>query len=217
MPAQLTEEFVGTLLLQQDAEFSTEFDAANDLLAAAIDDTPEVELLRAGEDLIRSADPAERILGIRLIREVKQYEGQAIDDLAGLLRQERDEDVVAWIVSAFGFVRSDVVTTRLIELAAHPDPAIRYHTATALANRADEYLPEPSRTALLALCQDDDPEVRYSAVYELGAWWLASDDPAAEAVLDRAACDADPFVLRAARDALAKGHGYPGALASRRS
>lgn len=217
MSSQLTQQFVDTLLLQQDAEFQTEFDAANDLLAATIRDTPELELLRVGEGLMRSADPAERILGIRLIREVKQYEGQAIDDLAELLRDERDEDVVAWIVSAFGFVRSDVVTARLIELATHPDPAIRYHTATALANRADEYLPDPSRSVLLALCDDDDPEVRYSAVYELGAWWLVSDDPSAEAVLDRAACDADPFVLRAARDALAKGHGYPGALASRRS
>lgn len=209
MPPQLTQEFVDTLLLQQDEEFQAEFDGSHDLLAATIRDTPELELLRVGEDLTRSTDPAVRILGVRLIREVKQYEGRAIDDLAELLRDERDEDVVAWIVSAFGFVRSDVVTARLVELAAHRDPAIRYHVATALGNRADDDLPAASLAALVALCDDADPEVRYSAVFELGAWWLVSDDPSAEAVLDRASCDADPFVLRAARDALAKGHGYP--------
>jgi HEAT repeat protein len=205
MPFQLTQEFVDKLLLRQAEEFQAEFDSPNDLLATTILDTPELELLRVGERLMRDADPAARILGVRLIRELRQYEAQAANDLADSLGNERDEDVLAWIVSAFGFVSSDLVTMDLLGLAAHPDPSIRYHTATALANRARGDLPGPSLAALVTLCDDDDAEVRFSAVYELGAWWLVSNDPAIEAVLDRAARDGDPFVLRAARNALAKG------------
>lgn len=200
MPSELSQELIDSLLRQQAEEFVTNFDTANYLLATTVSSTPEHELLRAGRRLILSPDAAARILGTRLVRELKELRTQAAADLADLLRYEQDEDVICWIVSAFGSLPSESVTDELIALAAHPDPAIRYHAATALVNSGD--LSPASFDVLLALCTDDDAEVRFSAVFELGGWWQASHDVRAEAVLRRAIRDSDPFVFRAARDAL---------------
>lgn len=206
MPSALTQELIDSLLRQQIEEFVTDFEAGNYLLSSVITGTPEAELLRTGEELIRSPDPAARILGTRLVRELKEFRIQATAELVGLLRHEHDEDVICWIVSAFGFLPSESVTGELIPLAAHPDPAIRYHVAAALVNRSAGDLPPASFDTLLTLCTDEDPEVRFSAVFELGAWWQASHDVRAEAVLRRAIRDDSPFVFRAARDALSDGH-----------
>ena len=206
MPSALTQELIDSLLRQQAEEFVTDFEAGNYLLTSTIASTPERDLLRVGRQLILSPDSAARILGTRLLRGLKEFRTQAAADLADLLRYEQDDDVICWIVSAFGSLNSESVTDELIALAAHPDPAIRYHTAAALVNRTAGDLPAASFETLLALCTDDDAEVRFSAVYELGAWWQANHDVRAEAVLRRAIRDEDPFVFRAARDALSERH-----------
>ena len=206
MPSALTQELIDSLLRQQAEEFVTDFDTGNYLLSATIAGTPEPELLRTGRRLILSPDAASRILGTRLVRELKEFRTQAAADLADLLRYEQDEDVICWIVSAFGFLNSESVTDELIALAAHPDPAIRYHAASALVNRTGGDLSTAAFDTLLILCNDEDAEVRFSAVFELGTWWQASHDVRAEAVLRRAIRDIDPFVFRAARDALSEGH-----------
>jgi hypothetical protein len=206
MPSALSKELIDSLLRQQAEEFVTDFEAGNRLLSSTIASTPEAELLRVGRQLILSPDATARILGTRLVRGLKEFRTQAAADLADLLRYEQDEDVICWIVGAFGTLPSESVTDELIALAAHPDPAIRYHTAAALVNRSAGDLPMPAFETMLTLCSDDDAEVRFSAVYELGAWWQANHDVRAEAVLRRAIRDEDPFVFRAARDALSEGH-----------
>jgi HEAT repeats len=206
MPSVLTQELIDSLLRQQAEEFVTDFDTGNYLLSSTITGTPESELLRAGRRLIVSPDAAARILGTRLVRGLTALRTQAAADLGDLLRYEQDEDVICWIVGAFGTLNSESVTDELVALAAHPDPAIRYHTAAALVNRTAGDLPSAAFDTLLTLCTDDDAEVRFSAVFELGNWWQASHDVRAEAVLRRAIRDNDPFVFRAARDALSEDH-----------
>jgi len=206
MPPTISQDLIDSLLRQQAEEFLTDFDTGNYLLSTTVTSTPEYELLRTGERLIHSEDPAERILGVRLIRDLKDFGPHAASDLCDLLHREQDEDVVCWVVSAFGSLTSELVTNDLVALAAHRDPAIRYHAAAALANRAAGDLPSVSFDALLTLCGDEDSEVRYSAVFELGEWWQASHDVRAEAMLRRAIRDTDPFVFRAARDALSESH-----------
>jgi HEAT repeat protein len=124
--------------------------------------------------------------------------------MATLLHRERDDDVTYWIASAFGFLKSDSVTGELIRLAAHSNPGVRYHVATALANRSSGELPDDSLATLTALARDTDAEVRFSAVFELGNWWQAGHDPRIQAVLRNALGDGDPEVARAARDALSE-------------
>jgi vesicle coat complex subunit len=87
-------------------------------------------------------------------------------------------------------------------LAAHEDPGIRYHVATAISNLAAGDLPEESRATLTALARDPDAEVRFSAVFELGTWWQANHDEGIEAVLRTALRDSEPVVARTARTAL---------------
>lgn len=199
---QITAELIDELLREQDLEIRAEFGIVNHLLHSAIGGAPEDELLAAGEELIRSDAANQRILGVRLLRELRQHATKAASDMAGLLHREQDDDVIYWIASAFGFLDSEPVTNELISLAAHDDPGVRYHVATALANRSSGELPGESLTALTVLTGDPDAEVRFSAVFELGTWWQASQDPRIEAVLVAALRDRDPRVVRAARDAL---------------
>jgi HEAT repeat protein len=199
---QITAELIDELLREQDLEFRAEFGIVNHLLHSTTGDAPEDELLAAGEELICSGAANRRILGVRLLRELTQHARKAASDMAGLLRHERDDDVIYWIASAFGFLESEPVTNELISLATHEDPGVRYHVATALANRSSGELPDESLTALTALAVDPDAEVRYSAVFELGSWWQASRDPRIETALETALRDGDLHVVRAARDAL---------------
>jgi HEAT repeat protein len=199
---QITAELIDELLREQDLEFQAEFEIVNHLLHSTICDAPEDELLAAGEKLIRSDAAKQRTLGVRLLRELRQHAGKAASDMAGLLHREQDDGVIYWIASAFGFLDSEPVTNELTSLAKHEDPGVRYHVATALANRSSGELPDESLTALTALAGDPDAEVRFSAVFELGTWWQVSQDPRIEAVLGTALKDEDPHVLRAARDAL---------------
>jgi hypothetical protein len=75
--AQLNEELIDALLREQDLEFSTEFSHVSLQLASVINDMPEAGLLAAGEKLIESVAASRRILGIRLLRELKRLAEQA--------------------------------------------------------------------------------------------------------------------------------------------
>jgi HEAT repeats len=193
-------------LLQQDIEFRSGFATTNNLLASTIVEASEPELLAAGKREIRSEDPRRRILGIRLIRELKQYGEDAAAEMAGMLFSEQDPEVMYWIVGAFGFLKSDSVEDQIRGFAADPNPSVRYSVATALANRASAEIPEDSVDVLFALAHDQNAEVRFSAIFELGSWWKINHDPRIESALrDAIAADNDEFVVRAAQDAVREG------------
>ncbi len=199
----LAEHLIDELLLQQDKEFEKNFESQNELLDSTIASTPEPDLLLAGMELLHSSDPRRRILGIRLAKEIKHFETLVAGELNNLLRREHNEDVLCWVISAFGFIKSELCTEQLVKLARHDDPVIRFHVCAALANHGGLMLPQPSIDALVDLTSDADSEVRYSAVFELGVWWRVDRDPDIEAVLRRVAeSDGDPAVAAAARDAL---------------
>jgi HEAT repeat protein len=202
---KLTAQLVDGLLKQQDDEFRTDFSVTNSLLHSVIADSPEEELYAAGVRELDSDDPRRRILGIRLIRELKAYREQAKSALTQMTDSENDAAVIYWLVSAFGFIKSDDrVADWLRQHAADSDPTMRYAVATALANSAGSELPDASLNVLFALSHDENAEVRFSAVFELGSWWLVNRDPRIESELRRAALeDGDPEVASAAKYALA--------------
>lgn len=168
-------------------------------------------LVEAGLRELASDDPARRILGTRLVREAHDPTGAALGALTRAVQVETDTDVLVWVIKAFGFVRSDLVTELLLALVAHPDDQIRYDVATALANC--DVLSEASLDALTRLAVDPDPEVRFSAVFELGACLQTDSDPQISqiprirAVVGRAVHDPEPMVARAAVSALAEAPG----------
>src|ERR1700733_2517499 len=106
---KLTPQVINSMLLQQDVEFRSDIAPIGGLLYAAVTDTPEEDLLAAGLNQIRSEDPRRRILGIRLIRELRQHQEEAARELGHLLRREAERAVVGWLASAFGFLPSDGV------------------------------------------------------------------------------------------------------------
>jgi HEAT repeat protein len=200
---KLTQETVNSMLLQQDMEFQTNFNHTNTLLHSMIANAPEPELLAAGTQAINSEDPRRRILGIRLIRELKQYASESFAQLARMLGIEHDQEVIYWIVGAFGFLKSDLVANQLRGLASHPNPGVRYNVATALANCASDEMPEDSLEVLLSLASDENAEVRFSAIFELGSWRKVNRDPRIESALRHAInTDDDQLVVRAAQDAI---------------
>lgn len=199
---RLTPAMIESMLLRQDAEFRYDFSLTNTLLHSAITEAPEPELLAAGIRQIQSEDPRRRILGTRLLRELKDHGEEARTALTEMLSAEHDPEVMYWIVGAFGFIKSNEVTDQIRTLADHPDPGVRYNVATALANRADE-IPAESVDTLITLTEDENEQVRFSAVFELGSWWQVNHDPRIESALRRTiSADADPHVISAAQDAL---------------
>lgn len=199
----LGEPLIDQLLLQQDKEFEENFESPNESLDSTIASTPEPDLMLAGLEMLHSSDPRRRILGIRLAKEVKHFETLVAGELNNLLRREHNEDVICWIVDAFGVIKSELATEQLLKLASHSDPVIRFHVCAALANHGSFLLPQASIDALTSLTADADSEVRYSAVFRLGVWWRGDRDPDIEAVLRRVAeSDTAAEVVTAARDAL---------------
>lgn len=199
----LEEIVIDDLLRRQDVEFRTDFETPNTKLHTIISCTPEEDLLAAGEKLVRSNQASRIILGIRLIREVRQNTETATHILRELLARENDDEVIYWIVSAFGFLKSDSVIQFLKAAAVHPNAGIRYHVATAVSNRSAVNLPDDSFDTLLLLSRDENAEVRFSAIFELGSWWRANQDDRIKPVLQRAAAsDTDPAVASAARNAI---------------
>jgi HEAT repeat protein len=200
---KLTQETVDSILLQQDMEFRTEFAHTNTLLHSVIVAAPEPELFAVGMQAVGSEDPRRRILGVRLLREIKQYSEAITIELGRMLAHERDPDVIYWVVGAFGFLKSDSVADQLRALVSHPNTGVRYNVATALANCASSEIPADSMDALLALAGDPNAEVRFSAVFELGAWWKINHNPRIGSALRNAiSTDDDPLVIRAAQDAM---------------
>jgi HEAT repeat protein len=196
-------ELMNSLLPQQDAEFRANFSVTNPLLHSVVSESSEEELYAVGSQELSSEDPRRRILGIRLIRELKGYRAEVTAALTAMMGREGDAAVLYWLVSAFGFLKSDPVSGRLRQLAKDADPAIRHAVATALANSGSAELPSASLNVLIALSHDEDAEVRFSAIFELGSWWLINHDTRIESVLRHAALeDEDPEVVSAAKYAL---------------
>jgi len=93
----------------------------------------------------------------------------------------------------------------LVRALDHPDPNLRYTLAGAISTCAgdrfneDELavkMPDAALSALVTLAQDEDADVRYSALYELSSWWkeVGLVDPRAEATLRAGLTDEDDGV-----------------------
>lgn len=142
----------------------------------ALHQRPTPEVFDAATELIASTDPADRTVGVRILRELgaaddagrRPFSDMAVPLLQALLRQERDARVLQWAISALGFNTAREALAEVLRFAEHSDAGVRFAVAAALPSLVDPEQIEPAAaTALLALCKDDNPETRYYALYAL--------------------------------------------------
>jgi HEAT repeat protein len=142
----------------------------------ALNQRPTPEVFGAATELIAGTDPAERVFGIRILRELgeaddtgrRPFSDQAVPLLRELLRQERDARALAWIISALSYNAARESLPEVLRFAEHSDAGVRFAVAAALPSLMNPEQAEPAAAAaLLALCKDDNPETRYYALYAL--------------------------------------------------
>jgi HEAT repeat protein len=162
-------------------------------------------IVDAGLAMLRGDDPVARIFGIRLTREMHR-ETEVAQAFLEVLRRDADARVVSWCIGGLGFRGLPEAIEVLAAFVTHPDPHLRYRLAGAISACAVPRLNDAARDALLCLAEDDDADVRFSALYELSSWWqheAAHDhDPLVRQRLADGLSDADEGVRRTCAEAL---------------
>jgi hypothetical protein len=198
-------------------------------LAAETDSSPVphvVELHRRGTREIferaslacASRSPEERILGLRILRELggppPRFAADAVPLLLDMLERESDPAVLQWIVSAIGYQHmsghrgerletESTVLASVLKCAEHDDERVRFHVAAALPGLVNEDSPEPEAIkVLVALSADSDADTRYYALAALiDDFGLVGRKDVSRALEERLH-DEDDQIARAARRVL---------------
>jgi hypothetical protein len=162
--------------------------------------------------LTESRDVAERVLGVRILRELggspPRFAAEAIPALLSMLANEKSPDVVRWIISAIGYQRvpDARVLSAAVSHASHDDARVRFAVAAALPGLVDVGQPESiAIDALVRLSSDEDADVRYYALAALTDELHLASNGAVTRALERASQDSDEQIQRAARRVLNAG------------
>jgi HEAT repeat protein len=168
---------------------------------------PTRQVFERAAALVSEHDPVDRELGAHVLRELGSdsfepypFRGKAVAILTARLENEHHPRVICAIVSALGFQHARESLDAVVRLRDHEDASVRLEVATALNGLVDAASPDSqSLTALRALADDTEAEVRYSALTT-----LVDDIAAPRRVVRRAARrrrrDPDQQVRRVARD-----------------
>ncbi|MFF5081235.1 HEAT repeat domain-containing protein [Actinoplanes sp. NPDC000266] len=123
---------------------------------------------RAAE-LVNDRDASWRALGVAILRELGEgqpFRAQTIPLLRARLAQEDDPGVLSWIVSALGSHQAVEALPDVVALAAHPAVGVRYAVTWTLPDLVGLSAVDPAAVdALFRLCEDDDEDIRYYALY----------------------------------------------------
>ncbi len=161
--------------------------------------------------LCRSGDAHERIVGLRVLRELKH---QLVDSavlwspieptVLELATSEDDPEVLQWAISCLGYQASGpLALMAVLGRADHMDPRVRYAVAAALPALVDPEQPEEEAvSALLRLAEDVDADVRSYALMGLTLDLDLASEPAVRSSLERHADDPDEQIRRHVRSAL---------------
>jgi HEAT repeat protein len=155
-------------------------------VAAGDDDTVPVYLVAlhqrptrlvfdTAESLLFGADRIDRLLGVRVLRELGPALGHWADErpfkdaataaLLRLLDGKSDPVVIGWVISALGYQPAPQAASLVASFADHPQVFVRFHVAAALPSLADEgAIDSVVLDALARPAADDDAEVRYYAL-----------------------------------------------------
>lgn len=162
-------------LANQEKERSTGFALANPALARIHEVLSRSELLNLVRTL-RLGPPAERELSARLLGHSDLPGDEVVDEVIAALPDEQDPQVIRWLVAALQHAGAPQALTQLKDLAQHTDARVRFGVPDALSACSRSL--GDVQDLLLKLSNDDDREVRWSAIFELVAWYRNSQaDP----------------------------------------
>ncbi|MCE7874328.1 hypothetical protein DYH09_28700 [bacterium CPR1] len=133
----------------------------------ALHERADRSVFDAAADLIALPDRRERLLGLRILRELGHPESRPMfpetwELLEMLCQIEEDPEILAWALQCFYWMRKPRALRTMLAFATHPEARVRDVVAGGLD-------PEDKRAreALLQLCDDPDPDVRWSALFEV--------------------------------------------------
>ncbi|MET3425860.1 HEAT repeat protein [Actinoplanes tereljensis] len=131
------------------------------------------EVFDAAVALTTDGGAARRALGVRILRELgpetdggRPFRDETILLLLARLRDEPDPDVLRWIISALNYHAAREALPQILAYATHPDEWVRFSVAAAIPGLVYPADVEPDAAdALIRLCQDDDADTRFYALY----------------------------------------------------
>ena len=129
-------------LVRQQAEFDSDCATTNLPLTSLIDDSTDPQVFRAAADLLADPRVDRRMLGARILREIKTNRAEAGRLVHEQIGRESDDDVLLWLVT---IPRPTSGFSALFELAEW-----------RVAGNRDVHI----ETALREHLEDDDPRVR---------------------------------------------------------
>jgi hypothetical protein len=198
-----TEQLVAEALQAQSLEELSGFAESNPALAR-LATAPDLDQLLREVQYLRSGDQPGRQLHARILAECHLSPQRRIDELRRVLSDEPDPKVIRWIVIGFRNAASASALPDLHSLAHHASADVRFPVPDALSACATSF--DDVAHALLELSRDQDPDVRWSAAFELGAWWADTKDPRIRRRLSALRTDDESQEVRnAAADALSGG------------
>jgi hypothetical protein len=137
---------------------------------------PQRDVFDAAVRLARHDHADRRQLGIRILRELgpeqpgggRPFTAETAPLLCERLRDEPDPRVLGWVISALGYHAVLESLPGVLALAGHSSAWVRFSVAGALPGLINPIAIEPQAASVLAgLCHDEDPEIRFYALYAL--------------------------------------------------
>ncbi|MDX1620456.1 MAG: HEAT repeat domain-containing protein [Nitriliruptorales bacterium] len=125
-------------------------------------------------ELLHNGTQAEREFAARALANVRIPSPDRLNRLRRLLKDERDPKVIRWLVGGLRNVRDPSALANVRNLVQHPSPHVRFVVPDALSACAASF--DDVADDLLRLSRDADPDVRWSAVFELAEWLTDVDD-----------------------------------------
>jgi HEAT repeat protein len=208
----MTDEIVLAALRTQEEERADGYFSGNPSLQEIQRQLAPAELLSLVRELRRSRDAPVRELAARLLKEGPVPATSVTDEVRRALGDEEDPSVIRWLVSALQYARDPRALPDLKRLAGHPESEVRFGVPDALSFCAPQW--RDVEDDLLQLSKDPEPDVRWSATFELAAWLEGPPDGTSEADLARirarleelAQSEPDPDTRATAAEALKQAH-----------
>lgn len=173
-------DLLAEALRLQDLEDDPSFGGSNPALDQLTADADFETLLQHARHL-RAGSSKERQLHARLVAGANMPADRRLAEVSQSLAEESDPRVIRWLVFGLRNAASASALSRLRELAQHPSSEVRFPVPDALSACADRF--EEIADLLFQLSHDADADVRWSAVFELGAWWKDTPDSRIESRL----------------------------------
>lgn len=184
------------------AELEVDGDARTVALGDLISREPFDRAFEVAQRL-SAALPSERAVAAHLLRQLYEVRPQPsiVAAIVEMIDNERDPTVVAPLITALSWTRQLDHLPVVLRYKADKSELVRWAVSDGLSCFAPD---QRAASALVDLAHDIDTDVRWSAVYEIGAWVSEMRLDEMVSVLSEAAeHDPDKEVREAAADALA--------------